>query len=352
MMPDEEGEDQTSFPDTVPDQPAENPNPEPKEIPTFEQRVEELEDLVLVESVGIEELKNMIKEVQNGLAAGPQKLPADIQQKMALLDDVDEKISGLNDMKQSVEKIASEVYWLKGKLSSGSVTMSQGSSKDFEDLMDKHFIDLKDRVEATRKNFFSIEPRIASIESSMQKLKSTVEGIEKVENMSDMLRNIQGKMEEYKMMINDFRSLSERVDTMHTNLNQKFQSSDSSQKVEQLKSDVWKELNQIRSVMQGRASKEDFNLLSQKIDNIQIPVSERGGLVSSVDSDKVTELEREIETLREDVENTALQTQEPVSVLNIQMSDMLGKFIAIEMRLANVERMVERFLRIQPVVLE
>jgi hypothetical protein len=353
MMPEEEGEDQTSFSDTVSDQPAENLNTEPRETLTLDQRVEELEDLVLVESVGIEELKNMIKDVQEKLANNSEKLPSDIQDKLAALEEVDEKISDLNDMKQSVEKIASEVYWLKGKLSSGSVTMSPGSSKEFENLMDKHFIDLKDRVEATRKNFFSIESRIGNIEGAMQKLKSTVEGIEKVENMAEMVRNLQGKMEEYKMIINDFKTLSERVDNMHANINQKIMVADTTGKLDQLKNDVWQGISEIKSMMQSRASKEDFNLLRQKIESLEERNFSGGGALVSTSSDgNSRNIEDEMERLKEDVREMALQTQEPVSVLNIQMSDMLGKFIAIEIRLANAERLIERFLKIQPVVIE
>ena len=182
------------------------------------------------------------------------------------------------------------------------------------------------------------------LSAEMQRLKSSVEKIEAIEDMTEAVRNIQGRMDEYKMIISDFKSLSERVDNMHANINQKMQSSPivDNRQIEQLKSEIWKKLDEQRAMIQGRASKEDFNLLKQKMDTMQVS----GGGVTNSGSEK------DLARLKEDVKNAVMQAQEPISVLNIQMSDMLGKLIALEMRISNAEKLLEKHSRMQPVVIE
>jgi TolA-binding protein len=139
--------------------------------------------------------------------------------------------------------------------------------------------------------------------------------------MVGSFKNSQGNSDALRPVANDLKSLSDRVGMMEG------------------------VLRNIASKPESSGDGEKIKGLEQRINNLQNSVQKSGSI-------NVQNLEQKVNSLQEDVKNMAFQAQEPLSVLNIQMSDMLGKIIAIEMRLAVAEKNLEKYMNVQPVVLE
>jgi len=85
----------------------------------LDQRVEDLEDLIMVESAGIQELKNLMQGINDKLesqgtpteASQAPEIPEDLKDKLAAIDDIrssiadlEKKLAAIDDIRSSIAK--------------------------------------------------------------------------------------------------------------------------------------------------------------------------------------------------------------------------------------------------------
>jgi methyl-accepting chemotaxis protein len=331
---------------------------------SIEKRVDELEELILLQNDAMDELKKIFESVQEKTGPGVQapqvSVPEGIEEKLAALDEVNKKLSEIGEMKQgveqkvaelgemkrSIEEMASEIFLIKGKLVTASAQTAEAKNTELEEMFNRHFAELKEKIESAKRNFSSTESRISAMESALkafsgevQNVKSSSERIGKIESDVSSLKSSRGNRDELKSVFNDFRSLSERVGRMEGSLKEIASTTRNNLEAEKIKT-LEQSVNGLRNIL---PEVERVKVLEQRVNNLQNTVQKPSASQN---------LEQKFQKLQEEVKNATFQSQEPVSVLNIQMSDMLGKIIGIEMRLAVVEKNLEKFMKVQPVVLE
>lgn len=297
----------------------------------IEKRVQELEELIVLQGDAMDQIKDMLKDFQEKTSSGVQApqavVPEGIEEKLAELDDMKRKVDQIDEVKQSFAKFMGEVSSMKGKMQQPSAPVSV-NTKGLEDA-------LNSQISSIKGSLSSIESRMSSVESSTQSLDNQIQGLKSsVSRMEGM--DIEGRLKG----IGNFDGGRAQMESLRNDLNKK---------MEDYRKVLESKIFSIDSKIPKSSSPIDLRPINERLGRIegQLNSTAQPG-TNAVGKD----IESRMRSLQEDVKNVAFQAQEPLSVLNIQMSDMLGKFIAIEMRLATLEKNVEKFVSVRPIVLE
>ncbi len=431
------------------------------ELPDLKQRLEDVEDLLMVESAGIEELKNLMEDLRNRLGgeAAP-KAPADLNEKIAVLEGSLGKIANLDDLKTHVDSLEHELAELRDQLASRtpatfqapdirafaakfeqlkaevetkieefekiSSSLQVGESSAVSENFRKKIDNLSKRLSETASRLDSFEEvsknlsenlenivrkevnnkaiglsrklseinsRIESVENFSKSLpedsqrlvkkeldtinrkfsvidsrtdaaenvsknileevsgiKSSMKKFESFENASTLVKELQNKMDEFKFIESEIKRVSNRVEGFYTNIDQKLDKMRELEKVfpqmkqdlDQLRDEISKKLDENKILILDRATKEETSEIRDRL----------GQAESKISDSQLKEIQQNIEKLREEIRDGISEAKEPLSVINIEMSDFMSRIVAIETRLGNIEKIMQAVGKVQPIILE
>lgn len=373
------------------------------ELPDLKQRLEDLEDIVMVENAGIEELKNLMESlnerIQGQAPVTPQPGETEITpqvapEQMEFLDELRTKIGELDDLKQHLDDLSHEVSSMKEMVTMGpGASMQAGNTQVFSAKLDnlKAVVDelikrkveidlkierldknlgmfisrggeslpetLKKEIDTLNRNFSVIDSRMDAIESvskniseELQKVRSSAQKFDTFEKASNLIKDLQSKMEEFKFIENEVRRVSNRVEGFYENIDQRLDKMrefermfpQMNQNFQQLREEVMKKLDEDKISILDRAKKDETSELRDRMSQVEGKLSDT----------KLKEMEKEFEKMRKELKDAVLQSNEPLSVVNIEISDIMSRLIALETRLGNLERYMQSSGRVQPIVLE
>lgn len=199
------------------------------------------------------------------------------------------------------------------------------------------------RIGATENVSKAISDNLVEIKSSMQKFES-------FENASSLVKDLQNKMDEFKFIESEVKRISNRVEGFYTNLDQKLdkireferQFPQVKQDLEQLRDDLSKKLDENKVLILDKASKDETSEIRDRLGQAEAKISDA----------RLKDIEESVGKLREEIKDGVSEAKEPISVMNIEMSDFMSRIVALETRLGNLENMMRSIGKVQPIVLE
>lgn len=369
------------------------------ELPDLKQRVGDLEDLVMVENAGIEELKDLMEGVRDRLqaesrpdaAATGQVVPENLK---ATIDEIESRISAIDDIKQHLDGLAHDIASMKGGMMTGPASPTDaGATQMFSaklenlkailDEMVKRKVEvdmkierldkninmmqmrgsdslpesLKKEIDMLNRNFSVIDSRIDAIENvsknmseEMQRARGTMQKFESFERASNLAKELQNKMEEFRFIENEVKRISNQVEGFYQNIDQRLDKMREFERlfpqmkegIDGLRDELGKKMDESKIQILDRATKDETSAIRDRLSQME----------SKVSDSHLHDVEEGMEKLREDVKRGLSEAHEPMSVINIEMSDMMSRIIAIETRMGNLERMMQNAGKMQPIVLE
>lgn len=211
------------------------------QLSDMKQRLEDVEDLIMVESAGIEELKNLMQDLKGGprgeapAEAPGTELPEGLEEKLAALEGIEGKISAFGDLKRQVEGLENELAEMKGGLATQPSTGAQAPdlrsfAAKFEQLkseveakieeLDKSGAygrmpdtssmsnELKKKIDGLNRKFSEINSRIESVENASKDFPNSLQRFGK--KMSEMGPRIEALENVSKSMPDDLQRLAKK----------------------------------------------------------------------------------------------------------------------------------------------
>lgn len=360
------------------------------EMPDLKQRVEDLEDLVMVESAGIEELKDIMEAVRDRMqseAQGQTVSPAVAGQMQA-------NIGAVDQMRAQIESLAREVAMMKELAASpatagnqtGNVQLFSAKLDNLKTTLDelikrKVEVDirierldktvaglqtkaadstpegLKKQLDTLNRNFSVVDSRMDAIETvskniteELTKVRSATQKFESFERASNLAKELQSRMEEFKFIENEVKRVSNRVEGFYENLNERLDKIREFEKIvpemkgalEKMRDEVMKRFDEDKISILDRATKDEASSIRDRLSQVE----------SKVSGARFDDLQKEIEGLKEEVRNSLSEARQPMSVINIEISDIMSRMIALETRIGGLERVMQTAGRAHPIVLE
>jgi chromosome segregation ATPase len=364
------------------------------ELPDLKQRLEDLEDLVMIESAGIEELKDVMEEVRDRIKQPQSTQPEEATQKNILLGDIESKLSYLDQMKRELDDLAHEVATMK----QGAIQITEAPSsppqdnqllsakienvKTVVDELIKRKVeldmkiekiektvsliqtrgpntlpdDLKKEMDTLNRSLSVLDSRMDAIESvskdlsdDMKKLKVSVQKFDTFEKASNLAKELQTKMEEFKFIEDEVKRISNRVEGFYENLDQKLDKirefdrifPQLNQEFYNMKDDVMKRFDENKIMILDRATKDETSQIRDRISQLEAKLS----------NSQLKDMESTIERMKQDMQAVIKDAHEPLNVINIEISDILARIVGIETRLSNIERIFQ-LGKSRPVIIE
>jgi len=367
------------------------------QLPDLKQRVEDLEDLIMVETAGIEELKDLMEDIRGGMSPQEPKAQAaqmspDAMQKISIIGDLESKISAIDEVKRGLDDLSHEVAAMKhSAMNMGPAAMPQDTQllsarienvKTVLDELIKRKVEvdmkiekldktmsfmqtkspesmpheLKRDLESLSRNFSVVNSRMDAIESvsknlsdDMQKVRSLIQKFDTFEKASGLAKELQSRMEEFKFIEGEVKRISSRVEGFYENLDQRLDKIREFERVfpqlrqefDKMRDEIMKRMDESKISVLDRATKDETSSLRDRMSQLEAKVS----------GTQFRDMEATIERMKQDLKQAVKEAHEPMNVINIEISDMLSRIVGMETRLGNIERMFQSG-RSRPVIIE
>lgn len=362
------------------------------QLPDIKQRVEDLEDLVMVETAGIEELKDLMEGIKSGMSPQTAQASPEAAQNIAIIGELERKISSLDEVKRGLDDLSHEMAAMKqGAMQMGSASMPQDTqllSARIENVktvleelikrkvevdmkiekLDKTMAFMQTRspeqtsqevrrdFEVLNRNFSVVNSRMDAIEGvskslsdDMQKVRSLMQRFDTFDKASGLAKDLQSRMEEFKFIEGEVKRVSSRVEGFYENLDQRLDKIREFERVfpqlkqefDRMKDEMMKRMDESKISVLDRATKDETSALRDRMSQLEAKL---GGT-------QFRDMEAAVDRMKQDLRQAVKEAHEPLNVINIEISDMLSRIVGMETRLGNIERMFQSG-RSRPVIIE
>lgn len=310
-----------------------DPSPKKDKYSELEKRVSDLEDLVMVENMGIEELKNLMQDINAKLAsqgAGQAaELPADLSSKLSTVDEVKNSMDSLESRLQGIESTLREGV--------GGVALS---GKDMATI-GRNLSALQSRMEG-------IETITKGLNEEMSTMRSSFHKFDSLDRASNLVKELRNKMDEFKFVESEIKRISNRVEGFYENLDKRLDKMrefertfpELGQKIDQLREEAMKKLDEAKIATLEKATKDETSSIRDRLAQVEEKLVKSGGL------------DQRLEEIKRGLMKEISGSHEPMSVVNVQLSDLMARIVAIETRIGSVENMLQKTGGFKPIILE
>ncbi|MEM5805322.1 MAG: hypothetical protein QW156_00800 [Candidatus Aenigmatarchaeota archaeon] len=311
----------------------------------LKQRLEDVEDLAMLENVGILEFKKMMEEIKERLEdmKNINSNVVNLQNKITELERTHKAMSEIDtkNIPEQIKNIKNELDILNKKKVEIELKIADFENKFaiLEDNLKKSLSDtLLNEIKLVKKDLLSQITRVEAVESvtknisnEVNKMELELKKFESLDKLIDLSKDVEEKIEIIKFLENEIRRISSKVETIYENL---------STEIEKIKSFETK-LELIN---------ESVDKVKRDLDNTKISILEK---VKRSDIEgilyRMSELEKEFESLK------IKERLEPVhapTIGKIEMNDILNRIIFLETRISTIEKILEEMNKIQPIIIE
>ncbi len=404
-------------------------------IPELKERVDDIEDLIMVEQAGILELKKMLEEMQGKTGApavdlsGFENKIAELEKKLsipvtgvdlqpvfeqvnALKLQIEEKMKGLESIRTEL-KPAMDVEFVSSKyetvqkglndLLNKKIEMDlkvEGLKKNIE--MVEHKIGemasekIAEEIENNKRDVILVNAKIDTIEkivrvmtSDLQQIQLSMGKFESFDKLTFLGKEIESKIERFKLIEDELRRLSSRMEMMYTNMDKRLDAATQAEKklpeIFDSINNIKKELDKNKIEILDRVSKEDFNRQLKEVmqstnlkdvakkSDLQVVYKMKSDLDNKINDInrkmgqvKVDEILKLLQIVKEDVDTkiksleqgegsvlneTIKKVEWGIDEMDYRFQDLLDKFTYLETRMSALEKMIMN-VRMQPIILE
>jgi chromosome segregation ATPase len=374
----------------------------PDKASPISQRVDDLEDLIMVEQAGIIELKKMLSNVDQkfeGLSsdASVEKIENKIEEIEKRLSDLSAETSKFDSLKSGIDILSDKKAEMDMKIADleekiGSVRaelQSSSSQKYIEEVKNN-----KHSIAETNARLESIEEMIKDMNDGLTETEKSINKFKEFDKLTELSKDVEAKLQELRLMENETRRLSNNMETIQKK----------EKEIPNLKKDLEKikdEIESIRTDMLSFVKKDGMGAITtgaladsvKKLDNrlssleeaqaetvkrletvsggkeLLDSVDELGKRVDSLEKKTVpiaTEKEKPVKTMLDDIykslsdaesrladmEKKIAHIEEPSALFEAQTAELIDRFVFLESRLAALEASIRSTANKQPVILE
>lgn len=384
-------------------------------ISSLQQRIEDLEDLIMVEQAGILELKKMMEEqaqptVTPGVEEKIKKLEAEIESSMQKappssveIETLREKVSDvegkfysvISSVESSIKNINEDVKNLKERPApKAGVDFDLFSSKienlkrSLDDVLKKKLeIDMKisefdqkfeiiedkiresfserilDEMKLSKRELVAINARTDSLErvirdviSTIEKLESGVGKLESIEKVTLLGKDIDKKIQRFKFIEEEVTRLSTRIESIYDSIDKRLDKirgvDEKFSEVKQVIDKLSKEIDSNKIQILDRAKKDDIEDIRSKLSRI-----ERG----AAKEDVMKTVESYMSDMGDMVNSVKREVDEKISGMRSFMEpqfsgddikSLIEKMVTLEVRIRTLENSLTQNKGMEPIILE
>lgn len=293
----------------------------------LQQRVSDLEDLILVEQAGIMELKKLLEQPKEATVTIPQEFKEKIDSLETRLNEILNKITttekkDIGALQEQLDKVVEEVAGLRTEFNKKvldikeDVELSKKTDVNFQFLsskiealkeavedvnrkkveadikianMEKILNDLQNKfqtenyseeVNRIRKDWLLVSGRVDSLESVIQEISETIPKLEvsltkfdTFEKASLLSKDMETKIEQFKFLESEIRRLSSKVEMIYENIDKRMDDVRKLEKfIPEIKNSIaslTQEIDKNRVDILTRVKREEFKDLERKIEEFR-----------------------------------------------------------------------------------
>lgn len=348
----------------------------PQLPPDLTQRIDDLEDAVMVENLGIEEVKKMMSEVKenmNAQQAAPAIPSEEIGQLAQKIERIKDAVMEIQSRPQPNEDMTAFKNWIEAKVTDlekkiAVLSVVEGAPSQ---IADRDLENYKRDVSVVSMRIDSLETVTKGLSESMIKVESALKKFDTFERAASLSKVMEAKIEEFKFIESEIRRISNRVETMYSNIDQRLDKiTDLDRKSGEIMQAVDKlgaEIDKTKIIVLDRAEKSRVVEMERKINENRLMMEERirkdeltnvikevershAEILKKIKQMETTDVNKTIDQIKSDMAKRLGEVKDPIAMMNMQMSELVNKLVALEIRLNGLEKMAEE--RVQPVILE
>lgn len=156
------------------------------QMPEMVQRLDDLEDLIMIEGAGVEEIKGMLEDLSSG--SGSQ-LPADASQKLAAIDDLNRR---LVEIEGAIASLGD----------SSRLPVAVPSQMDSEDLQK-----INRNISAASSRIDALESVSRGISEDVENVRSMIQKFETFEKATTISKDLRQNMDDFRALEEDFKKM-------------------------------------------------------------------------------------------------------------------------------------------------
>ena len=377
-----------------------------KAFSDLNQRVGDLEDLTMVENMGVIEVKKMMDEIRNRLQdmKNINGAVVDLQKKVAeisatpkagvpiddkAIKDISERtktlestVVGLRTLVAKLEKtfyekigmlegkthgfdfdyLASKVEGIKTDLEEMNKRKLEMELKavDYENKLSMTAEDLKEsltnaltnEIKSTRKEIITQATRIDAVESVTRNITSEIEKLnvllnkfQSIESLMGLGKTIEGKIETMRFLENEIRKLSSNVGTIYDNIS----------------SEIGKIKNFEAQLAVSNDGMKNFKVELEKLKNHPHLVKGTEAEINKLLDDVIVKNEKGMENLHAKIselrgEIEKLKRERPIETIKPlerdELTRIMNKLVFLETRISAIEKDMGETSKMQPIIIE
>jgi hypothetical protein len=293
------------------------------EVQNLKQKVEDIEDLIMVENAGVVELKKMMEDIGTKLEKAPSTQP---------VPDFNALSNKVNTIKGSVDELTKKKLDLEMKIAEIEKKFEIMKSEEGEPVSEYFLEEFK----KNKGKIVEIENKISSLENSIKKF----ENLEKV----SLGKEIEDNVRKIKFVEEMAKELSERVGSIYNKIDKRLEKVKNVDKdfyeIKRSISNLKGEIDRNRKEILKGWKREDFEKISSRIDEIEVKAQ---GLLGKG--------KEEFQKLMEEkIKEVAGEKTEVKSIP--EFSGLLDRIISLESRIGALERVIQDKSGAKPIVLE
>jgi chromosome segregation ATPase len=358
-----------------------------KAVSELKQRIEDIEDLIMVEQAGVIELKKMLEEVQKRAEtqkAAPQAVSISSEEVKKITSEVVSEIEArLEKIEKNIESIITETSNIRTEVNNEIRKMKEriGSAPLYADMqfITNRVKDLKNTVDSLLNMKVEIDSKILNLERSLVEM-SEKEGIspnilKEIDNMTLKIGSLEKTIQEVSEKIK-FLDQSEIEKSMKIVKDLESSYSNIYLRFNQLYGEVQKKIEDMSKIeLKFKESMKDSQERMVKLENslkefrslVETSRKELDERISKVEltelPTQVLELNKKIkdiesrmdvvETFTKDFDKKISKIELPTEIMDKQINELLGKIVLLETRLVTLEKMFQQQLaKVEPIILE
>jgi chromosome segregation ATPase len=351
-------------------------------ISELKERVDDIEDLIMVEQAGIIELKKMLEENIQASQVAPvvANVPKEEIEKI-ISTSISNLQSQLEKTEKNIQSIINEISELRTEINNEITRIKEriGSSPLYADVqfITNRVRDLKNTVDSLLNMKVEVDSRILNLERSLVEI-SEEKGIspsvlKELENMKFKIEELEKTTQETLKVIKlNEKGLEEKVKTLSDIEN-------TYSKFNQLYFEAQKNLQELTKV--DLKIKDSMKIYEERLKNLENGLVEIKSLVQkkitpelidkkvlevennlNITQQQISELNKKIlgfedrisvlETFTKDFDEKISKTELPIEIIDKQMNELLSKIIFLETKLEALERMLQQPAKVEPIILE
>lgn len=313
-----------------------------KELPEIKAKFDDLEDLIVVENLGVVELKKMMDEIKTKVSEPVEvsKVSAELEARIAPLEEIKTRIFEIDNLKNEIKNLDEVFRGLNEEVAKVKSKVETKPAVDFEFLLTK-FNNLKKLVDDLNSRKAAMEVRLDGLERSITFLQTkrtftpSEDLVRTVENYKSDLANLIGRIEAVEAAL---RNVSENILTMESKVGkyEGFERATALSKELERKLDEFKhiedEVKRISGNMQAIYEGVDVRL--DRLKNIETKFPEVNEsikrLTKEIDKNRIEILAK---AKKEDIEEAAKNLEERLRSKQAPAPDVSAKIEMFERKL-------------------